>query len=238
MQATGAVCALRPSFVMPSMLARPAAVATARSLRHWRGPFDALASVCGRDAMGWSRPWLACGRPSLLGTPVQDPQQVPTALGADEQGTGVAGQEGDVPTPVGGGGCLGGRVVAAAATAALETGAGAGEREAHALAPASQPRAVCPDGGHATREAGRRLLPTRTLVRCVLHAVLQRMDRGRGAWRHHGLEKAWGVSQATTKRPGAQRLRRLAAWTPTHRSGAVAEMVGKRCRRRADCTPA
>src|SRR5712691_12023344 len=30
----------------------------------------------------------------------------------------------------------------------------------------------------------------------------------------------------------------LAEWTPTHRSGAVAEMVLQRCRRRADFTPA
>ena len=55
---------------------------------------------------------------------------------------GVAGQEGDVPTPVGGGCCLGGSMVAAAATAALETGSGAWARAAPALAPASQPRAV------------------------------------------------------------------------------------------------
>jgi len=52
------------------------------------------------------------------------------------------------------------------------------------------------------------------------------------------VAKAWWVYQATTKRQFAQRLRRLAEWTPAHRSGAVAEMVLKMCRRRADFTPA
>ena len=61
---------------------------------------------------------------------------MPTDLVADEQGTWVAGQAVYVPTPVGGGCFLGVSVVAAADTAALETGDGACAREAHALAPA------------------------------------------------------------------------------------------------------
>ena len=156
----------------------------------------------------------------------------------NRRGRGVAGQEVDVPTTVGGGCFLGVRVVAAADTAALETGYGACAQEARALAPASQPRSVWTDGWHATREAWRRLLPTITLVRCFLHSVLKIMDRCRGELRHHVLERAWRVYQATTKRQFAQRLRRLAEWTPTHLRGAVAAMVLKRCHHRADCTPA
>ena len=53
LQATGAVVTLRPSCVMPSMIARTNAVEKALSLRQWGGPFAALASVCGRDAMCW-----------------------------------------------------------------------------------------------------------------------------------------------------------------------------------------
>ena len=83
-QATGAVFTLRPSFVMPSMIARTDEVEKALSLRQWGVPFDALASVCGRDAMCWYRAWLAFGRPSLVGTTVQDPHQVPRALVAEE----------------------------------------------------------------------------------------------------------------------------------------------------------
>jgi len=236
--ATGAVFVLRPSCVMPSMMARTAEVEKGLSLRQWGVPFAALASVFGRDAMCWYRAWLAFGRPSLLGTTVKDPQNVPTDLVADEKVTWVAGQEVDVPTTVGGGCCLGVSVVAAADTAALETGYGEFARAAQALVPDSHPRSVCTDGWHATREAWRRRFPTSPLVRCFLHAVLKIMDRCRGAVRHHVLERTWRVYQATTKRQFAQRLRRLAAWTPMHLSGAVAEMVLKRCRRRADFTPA
>ena len=52
-QATGAVFARRPSCVMPSMMARTEEVEQGLSLRQWGVPFDALASVFGRDAMCW-----------------------------------------------------------------------------------------------------------------------------------------------------------------------------------------
>ena len=50
---TGAVFSLRPSCVMPSMIGRTAAVETARSLRQWGVPCEALASVFGRAALCW-----------------------------------------------------------------------------------------------------------------------------------------------------------------------------------------
>ena len=104
--------------------------------------------------------------------------------------------------------------------------------------PAYQPRSVCTDGWEATRQAWRRLFPKITLVLCFLHAVLKIKDRCTGQLRHQVLDRAWQVYQAATKRQFAQRLRRLAEWTPAHLHGAVAEMVLKRCRRRADFTPA
>jgi hypothetical protein len=219
------------------MIARTEEVEKALYLRQW-GPFDALASVFGRDAMFWYRAWLAFGRPSLRGTTVQDVQKIPTNLGADEKVTWVAGQEVYVPTTVGGGCFLGVRIVAAADTATLATGYGECAQEAHALMPDSQPLSVCTDGWHATREAWRRLVPRMTLVLCFLHAVLKIKDRCTGALRHQVLERAWQVYQAPTKWQFAQRLRRLGEWTHTHLSGAVAEMVRKMCRRRADFTPA
>ena len=129
-------------------------------------------------------------------------------------------------------------VVEAADTGALETGYGECAREAQALVPAYQARSVCTDGWEATRQAWRRLWPTITLVRCFLHAILKRKKHGAGQLRHQGLDRAWQVSQAATKRQCAQRLRRVAEWTPLHLSGPVAKMVLKMCRRRADFTPA
>ena len=235
---TGAVFPLRPSCVMPSMMARTDEVDKALSLRQWGGPFDALAYVFGRDAMCWYRAWLAFGRPSLLGTPVKAPHKLPSDLVADEKLTRVAKQQVSVPTTVGGGCFLGVSVVEAADTVTVERGYGACAKEAKALAPDYRPRSVCTDGWEATRQAWRGLFPKIKLVRCFLHAILKMKKHGAGPLRHQGLDKAWQVYQAATTRQFAQRLRRVAAWTPAHLTGAVAQMVLKRCRRRTDCTPA
>ena len=135
LQTTGAVFTLRPSFVMPYMIGRTDAVEKALSLRQWGVPFDALASVFGRDAMCWYRAWLAFGRPSLVGTTVKEPQQLPRDLVADEKLTRVAKQQVSVPTTVGGGCFLGVSVVEAADTVTLERGYGECAKEAKALEP-------------------------------------------------------------------------------------------------------
>jgi hypothetical protein len=71
-----------------------------------------------------------------------------------------------------------------------------------------------------------------------LHSILKIKKHCAGALRHLVLARAWRVYQAATTRQFSQRLRRVAEWTPTHLSGPVARMVLKRCRRRADFTPA
>jgi len=169
---------------------------------------------------------------------VQDPHKVPRDLVADEQLTQVAKQQVYVPTTVGGGCFLGVSVVEAVDTVPVERGDGACAQEAKALRPAYQARSVCTDGWEATRQAWRGLLPKITWVRCFLHSIWKMKKHGAGQWRHQGLDQAWQVYQAVTTRQCAQRLRRVAAWTPAHRSGPVAQLVVKRCRRRADCTPA
>ena len=63
-------------------------------------------------------------------------------------------------------------------------------------------------------------------------------QHGSSIWWCQPLERVWRVYQAPTKRHFAQRLRRLAEWTPTHLSGAVAAMVVKMCHHRVDFTPA
>ena len=235
---TGAVFALRPSFVMPYMIGRTDAIEKALCLRQWGVPFDALAYVFGRDAMFWYRAWLAFGRPSLVGTTVKDPHKVPRDLVADEQLTQVAKQQVYVPTTVGGGCFLGVSVVEAADTVTLERGYGEFAKEAKALDPTYHARSVCTDGWEATRQAWRQLFPKITVVLCFLHAILKMQKHCAGPLRHQILDKAWQVYQAATKRQFAQRLRRLGEWTPVHLSGPVATMVLKRCRRRADFTPA
>ena len=237
-KATGAVFTLRPSFVMPYMIGRTDAVEKALYLRQWGVPFDALAYVFGRDAMFWYRGWLAFGRPSLVGTTVKDPRKVPRDLVADEKLTRVAKQQVYVPTTVGGGCFLGVSVVKAADTVTLERGSGECAKDAKDLEPAYQARSVCTDGWEATRQAWRQLFPTITVVLCFLHSILKIKKHCAGQLRYQVLKRAWQVYQAATTRQCAQRLRRVAEWTPAHLSGPVATMVMKMCRRRADFTPA
>ena len=129
-------------------------------------------------------------------------------------------------------------VVEAADTVTLEQGYGACAKAAKALAPDSQARSVCTDGWEATRQAWRGLFPTMKVGRCFLHSILKMKKYCAGQWRHRGLDRAWQVYQAATTRQFSQRLRRVAAWTLAPLSGAVAQMVLQRCRRRSDCTPA
>jgi hypothetical protein len=238
LKATGAVYSLRPSFVLPYMVARTEEVERALYLRQWGVPFDALAYVFGRDAMFWYRAWLSFGRPSLIGTTVKDPATLPRDLVADEKLTWVAGQQVYVPTTVGGGCFLGVSVVESASSDALAAGYGEFASEARQVAPDYSPRSVCTDGWRATREAWQRLYPKITLVLCFLHSILKIRDRCRGALRHQVLDRAWHVYQAATKRQFAQRLRRLREWSALHLSGAVKEMALKLCGHRGDFTPA
>jgi hypothetical protein len=238
LKATGAVFTLRPSFVMPYLIARTDEVEKALYLRHWGVPFAALAHVFGRDAMFWYRAWLSMGRPSLLGTTVKDPEKVPPDLVADEKLTWVAGEQVYVPTVVGGGCFLGVSVVEAPDSDALSAGYGEFAAAARQLAPDYAPHSVCTDGWRATREAWQRLFPKITLVLCFLHSILKIGDRCRGALRHEVLDRAWHIYRAASKRQFAQRVRRLAEWAEAHLSGAVEEMVLKLCRHREDFTPA
>src|SRR5512144_1944474 len=114
LKATAGVWLVGPSFLLPYMVGRTAEVEKALYLRHWGVPFDALVSVCGRDAMYWYRAEMALGRPAIVGSIVTRPEKLPGHVLADEKHTWALGQEVSVPTTVGGGGILGATVTDAA----------------------------------------------------------------------------------------------------------------------------
>ncbi len=238
LKASGAVFTLRPSFVLPYCVARTEEVEKALFLRQWGVPFEALAYVFGRDAMFWYRAWLGLGRPNVVGTTVKRADKMPQDVVADEKITWLAGAEVVVPTTVGSGCVLGISVAAEATTDSLQAAYGEFVAEAQEVFAAYQVRSVCTDGFQATREAWRRLFPQLTLVLCYLHSILKIKERCRGALRRQVLDRAWRVYQAATKGQFSQRLRRLSAWAQATLDGAVAEMVSKLCRHRADFTPA
>ena len=70
LKATTAMILVRPSFLMPSRVGRTETVEKVLSLRHLGVPFDALASVFGRDARYGYRTEMALGRPTIVGSTV------------------------------------------------------------------------------------------------------------------------------------------------------------------------
>lgn len=201
-------------------------------------PFAALAYVFGRAAMCWDRAWRSWGRPKLVGTTVKHEAQMPQAVGADEKITWRAGAEVVIPTTVGEGWVLGMSVAPEAPRDGWPRAYGECVAEAQAVFPDYQARSACPDGFHATRAAWRQLFPPLPLGLCFLPSRLKITERGRGALRRRGLERAWHVDQAVTQGQFSPRRRRLSEGARATLDRPVAEMVRKGGQPRADCTPA
>jgi hypothetical protein len=235
---SGEVFTLRPSFVMPYMVARTDQIEKAIYLRQWGVPFEALAYVFGRDAMFWYRAWLSLGRSNMVGTTVKSAEVMPKDLVADEKVTWVKGREIALATTAGGGCFLGLSVVEKDDTEGLVASYGEFADQARAVFPQYEPRSVCTDGWKATRQAWRLLFPRIALVLCYLHSALKIAERCRGELRKQVLTRVWHVYKADSRRSFSQRLRRLQQWAIAELRGAVSEMVLKLCKRRKDFTPA
>jgi len=229
--ATGEVYQMRPSFLMPYMMAKTEEIEKALYRRQWGVPFDALAYVFGRDAMFWYRATLQLGRPSLVGTTVKDPEKLPQDLVADEKHTGRQGEKVYLATTVAPGCFLGASVAQSAGTEDLQTAYGEFAAEARQLQPDDQPNTVCTDGWEATQAAWRNLFPQITVILCFLHAVLKLKDRCRRcqSWFETWLEKAWHVYAAPTKAAFSQRVRRLRQWAQKQASDQVRQAVLALC---------
>ena len=227
LKADHSVWTLRPSFLLPYLVARTDEVEKALYLRHWGVPFEALAYVFGRSEMFWYRAWLQMGRPALVGTTVKSPARLPRHLVADEKQSWIQGEKCYVPTVAGGGCLLGASVVDTASTTELIAGYGEFARECQEVAREYLPETVCTDGWKATREAWRLLYPTLTLILCFLHSILKIKDRCRGALRAQVLDRAWRVYEAQTRRQFSQRVRRFDEWAERELTGAVVELIAK-----------
>lgn len=230
---TGRVCLIRPSFVLPYMVARTDQLEKPLRLRQYGVPFEELAYQAGRNHQFYYRAWASLGRVSLVGTTVKDPETLPPHLIADEKHTWLQGQKVYIPTTVAAGCILGASVVTDASADALEKGYGEFAQEARQLKPDYQPQTVCTDGWKGTRQAWQRLFQAITLILCFLHSVLKIHDRCRGALRQFLLDQAWRAYEATTKSQFAQRLRRLREWVEANLDpGDLKDTVLKLCQQK------
>lgn len=222
LEASGAIYQIRPSHLMPYMIAKTDEIEKALFLRRWNVPFDALAYVFGRDPMFWYRATLQFGRPSMVGTTVKTPQALPDHLVADEKHTWIEGQKVYLATTVAKECFLGVGIAESADTADLQQAYGEFAEEARHLNPDYQPQTVCTDGWDATQNAWRNLFARITVILCFLHAVLKLKDRCRASkeWLEIVISKAWDVYDAPSRDIFLLRVRRLRYWARKQRKQA------------------
>ncbi len=218
---------IRPSFVMPYLIAKTDEVEKALFLCKWGVPFGALTYVFGRNDMFWYRAYLSLGRNSIVGTTVKDPSRMPEDLVADEKHTRFNGEKIFVATTVARGCILGVGLADSAGTKDLTKSYSHFKEEALDLKPDYQTQSVNTDGWESTQRAWKALFPGITVILCFLHAFLSIKDRCK---RHRDIlisisDRVWSIYHAGTVAQFSQRIRRLREWASTLAPDPVREKV-------------
>ena len=233
----GNVYQIRPSFMMPYLIAPTDEVEKALFLCRWGVPFWALTYVFGHNDMFWYRAYISLGRNSIVGTTVKDPARMPEDLLADEKHTRFNGEKAYVATTVAKECILGVGLSDSAGTEDLTKSYAHFKEEALNLKPDYQPKTVNTDGWEHTQRAWKSLFPGITLILCFLHAFLKIRDRCR---RHKELlatisEKVWDIYHAESVSQFSQRVRRLRQWATTNLTDPVKEKVLSLCDKAPEC---
>lgn len=225
---------VRPSFMMPYMVAKTKEVEKALYFRRWGVPFDALAYGFGRNAMYWYRICASLGRNCVVGTTIKDPGRLPEDVLADEKHSRHQSDKVYITTTVADGCILGAGLAQNAGTEALTEGYGDFKREAQNLDPDYQPKTVNTDGWESTQKAWKTLFPTVVLILCFLHSFLKVRDRCKRAKDLFPTvsQKIWHAYHACTLAQFSQRIRRLREWAHIHVSlEPVKEKILELCRK-------
>ncbi len=214
----GQVYQIRPSFVMPYMVAKTDDIEKGLYLRRFGVPFDALAYVFGRDAMFWYRATVSLGRNALVSTTVKDPRKLPSHVVADEKHTRCNGERIYIATTVANGCFVGAEVCEQADTESLTDAYGVFQQEAQALDADYAPKTVTTDGWRATDAAFKALFPQVTILLCFLHAFLKLRRRARRLLADWTTlrKRLWATYRAKKRAAFSQRLRRTNEWVQQH----------------------
>jgi hypothetical protein len=221
---------IRPSFVMPWIIAKTEDVANGLFLRKFGVPDWALAHVFGHDPMFWYRAEVSLGANSVVGTTVRQ-AEIPEHLLADEHHQTCNGEKVYVATTVGGGCCLGAEVVNSASAVDLTKGYGVFKQEALDVQPTYLPKTVNTDGWKGTMNAWMALFVNIVIMRCFLHGWLKIRERSKHLKEQFFEigDKVWDVYRAPDRKTCRQRLRALRGWASKHLQGGVLEAVLDLC---------
>ncbi len=222
---------IRPSFLMPYMIARTDDLEKGLYFKRWGVPFEALAYGFGHDAMFWYRAYVSVGRHSIVGTTVKAADKLPKNVVADEKHSRQQGQKVYIPTTVAQECILGADIAENAGTKALTEGYQTFKIECQQIDPTYSPQTVNTDGWSATKSAWKTLFPKITLILCFLHAFLNIKERCRSCPQLLKTigQHVWDAYHAPTKAHFSQRIRRLREWGQQHLTGPIQDKVLTLC---------
>lgn len=184
-------------------------------LRKFNVPFWGLAYVFGRNPMYWYRMENHIGRNSIVGATIQNVEQLPMHVSADEKHTWILGDKCYIATTTAHGCILGASIAANAGEVALTNAYGVFKEEAKHLQPDYEPTTVNTDGWPATQKAWKNLFSTIFVICCFLHVFIKIRDRAKKKYKDIFVEtatKLWDCYGALTKKSFSQRVRRLVEW--------------------------
>jgi hypothetical protein len=229
----GVAYSVRPSFLMPYLVARVGDVEGPLFLRKFGVPFWALARVFGRDPMSWYRMECGLGRFSVAGATVRR-VGLPEHLLADEHHQTLDGEKVYIATTVGSGCVLGAEPAVTAGTDDLKAAYAVFKEEACDITPKYKPKTVNTDGWKGTKAAWRALFKGLVILQCFLHAWLKVRERGKHLKDQFAeiSRRVWEAYHAPDRRCFGQRLRSLRGWAKDHLTGVVLEKVLALCQKR------
>jgi len=226
------VFSIQPSFVMPYMTGLTDEIEKALYLMQYAVPFSALTHVFGRNDTYWYRVMTHFGRYGIVQTTVQQPEDIPQELLADEKHSRFNGEKCYIATTVGDDCILGASVTLKADEKSLTEGYQTFKDEVLVFKPDYQPQTVNIDGWSATQNAWHTLFSTIIVIECFLHAFISIRARCKRKFKTiwpQIQDNIWDIYKAETDVEFLSRIKLFHLWAIEHVSGTALEAIHKLC---------
>ena len=228
------VLSIQPSFVMPYMTGLTDEVEKALFLTQYAVPLSALTYLFGHNDQYWYRMMTQFGRYGLVQTTIQQPENIPRNLLADEKHSRINGQKCYIATTAGEDCLLGVSISLNADEAHLLEGYNDFKEEAVQFNPDYQPQTVNTDGWAATQKAWLRLFPAITIIECFLHAFISIRSRCKKkfkvAWPDI-QDHVWNIYDATDAQSFLAQIELFKSWAKNNVDGTALIAIEKLCRK-------
>ena len=228
------VYSIVPSAVLPYMSGLTDEVEKALFLLRFGVPFGALTYVFGRNDSYWYRQSCHFGRYGIVETTIQDKNQIPDHLLADEKHSKINRKKCYIATTVGDDCVLGAAVSMSANEQALTTAYKTFKDEVDLFDDEYQPQTVNTDGWFATQNAWVTLFPCIVIIECFLHAYISiraRCKRKYKAVWGDIQEKVWDIYHATSATTFQKQVQAFSLWAKEHVDGTALDKINKLCRK-------